>query len=223
MLVNKKLMWFPLASLLLLGFPAAHATENRVIDVATLEWPSAKSGVSTREIESVISNSVAPTWRSYTTFEGVTEKKPISFALGSTLSSSIRLNSSMPCSGNASSSLMINARQEVYKRLGIQDWKNRYLILIAPSAGCVWTGISLIGNSLSGGGVMILQDSNSAQVIIHELGHSLGLGHSNLLSCGSGKSDGPWGQDCRAIEYGGAIDIMSNVDVNLPLRATANG
>ena len=46
--------------------------------------------------------------------------------------------------------------------------------------------------------------------------HSLGLGHSNLIRCPGNGPDGAWA-NCNAIEYGGAVDVMSNVDIKGPL------
>jgi hypothetical protein len=48
------------------------------------------------------------------------------------------------------------------------------------------------------------------------LGHTLGLGHTNLIRCPSNGFDGLWA-NCNAIEYGGAVDVMSNVDIKGPL------
>ena len=38
-----------------------------------------------------------------------------------------------------------------------------------------------------------------------------------MLRCESGSPDGPWSQTCKAVEYGGSIDVMGNVDTTSPL------
>lgn len=78
-------------------------------------------------------------------------------------------------------------------------------------------GRALIGDVKVKGGTLVLHNNASPFVITHELGHSLGLGHSNLLRCSSGKGDGAWSNDCKAVEYGGSIDVMGNVDTSSPL------
>jgi hypothetical protein len=37
------------------------------------------------------------------------------------------------------------------------------------------------------------------------------------MRCENKASDGPWGETCKAVEYGGTIDIMGNVDTTSPL------
>lgn len=37
------------------------------------------------------------------------------------------------------------------------------------------------------------------------------------MSCDNKATDGPWGESCKAVEYGGTIDVMGNVDTTSPL------
>ena len=38
------------------------------------------------------------------------------------------------------------------------------------------------------------------------------------MRCDSGANDGAWSDTCKAVEYGGTIDIMGNVDTTSPLN-----
>jgi len=202
-----------------LGLAPAYAIDERVIDVVAVTWNGAATALSNpTTIAEVIDKEVNVDWKKFTTMVGATTDRTISFKSGKVLTTPISLVSKMACTGSAASDFMSSIRPEAYKRLGISDYSNRYLVVYAPKAGCVWSGRAGLGGPKSVSGTLILHDSDSSFVIAHELGHTFGLGHSNFLRCDNGAKDGPWSDTCKAVEYGGTIDVMGNVDTTSPLN-----
>lgn len=190
----------------------------RPIDVVSISWPGARPmAKSVFDAERAIRDVVAPSWREFTRAQGSPEDSSIQFASGIVSTESIGLSRPMACEGNASLTLMSSIQREFYRIQEISNYDDRYLLIITPDAGCIWQGKALLGEATSKGGVITLHNTASGFVITHEIGHTLGLGHSNLMSCSNNASDGIWGRNCRAIEYGGAIDVMGNVETTSPL------
>jgi hypothetical protein len=201
-----------------LGLSPALAVDERVVDVVAVTWAGAGAPAGdVNAVAKVIDSDVNTDWRKFTTLYGDTKDRTVSFMTGRVLPEPISLVSKMACSGFAASEFLSTIRLEAYKRLGISDFSKRYLVVIAPKAGCVWSGRAQLGSSKSVSGTVVLHDSASSYVISHELGHTFGLGHSNFLRCDNAANDGPWSDTCKAVEYGGTIDVMGNIDVSTPL------
>jgi hypothetical protein len=224
----KKRFFFKLRKLLTLGFigvflaaslPAiAQASSDRVIDIAQITWTGApKPEASSSEIANAIQTKVSESWKTFTTLLGDNQDRSLNFMVGKTLETPIKLSAPMNCAGNGFISFTNALRSEVYSKLGITDFKTRYLVLLSPAAGCIWSGRATLGSFSNPGGVIVLHNTANAFVITHELGHTLGLGHSNLLRCDSSAKDGAWSRSCKAVEYGGSIDVMGNVETSSKL------
>jgi hypothetical protein len=202
-----------------IGLAPAYAVDERVIDVVEVTWAGAPAPAGdAKKVASVIDTEVNADWKKYTTMYGDTKDRTVSFKTGKVLDTQITLVSKMACTGFVASEFMGTIRPEAYKRLGITDYSERYLVVVAPKAGCVWSGRAQLGGAKSKSGTLILHDSASSFVITHELGHNFGLGHSNFLRCDNAAYDGPWGETCKGVEYGGTIDVMGNVDTTSPLN-----
>ena len=202
-----------------LGLTPAYALDERVIDIVELSWPgSIPSVADATEMAKIVDVEVNAEWKKFTTLFGDTKDRVISFKTGKVLKEPIALLSKMACVGQESSELMSVIRPEAYKRLDISDYSNRYLLVVSPRAGCIWSGRAGLGRASSKSGTLILHESASSFVVSHELGHTFGLGHTNFLRCENGANDGPWGETCKGVEYGGTIDVMGNVDTTSPLN-----
>jgi hypothetical protein len=202
-----------------LGFSPAYAVDERVIDVVEVTWIGAEAPAGdAKKVATVIDTDVNADWKKFTTMYGDTKDRTVSFKSGKVLDTPISLVSKMACTGYVASEFMSSIRPEAYKRLGISDYSERYLVVVAPKAGCIWSGRAQVGRANSKSGTLILHDSASSFVITHELGHNFGLGHSNFLRCDNAAYDGPWGETCKGVEYGGTIDVMGNVDTTSPLN-----
>ena len=202
-----------------LGLSPALAVDVRVIDIVTVTWPGATAPPADgNKIATLINTEVNADWKKFTTLYGDTTDRTISFVSGKVLEKPIALKSKMPCSGVSASAFLDAVRPEAFKQLGITDYSSRYLLIISPKAGCVWSGRANLGSTRSTNGTLVIHDSSTSFVITHELGHTFGLGHTNYLRCDNGDADGIWGKTCKAVEYGGTIDVMGNMDTSSPLN-----
>lgn len=105
-------------------------------------------------------------------------------------------------STNCSSSQISSLAQQAARNAGVNlAAYNRY-VYASPRGSCPWGGLGTIGGAPSQ--AWINESNPPAKLFAHELGHNLGLYHSNALECGATTI----GEGCSTIEYGDAVDTM---------------
>lgn len=218
--VKKRVAWLTafIIGFATVGAAPSFALDERVIDIVEVTWPGAVAPVAdATKMADVVNKDVNTDWKIFTTLYGDTKDRVVSFSAGKVLKAPIQLLGKMPCTGSAAGQFIDSIRPEAYSRLGISNNSNRYLLVVSPKAGCIWSGRAQLGDKNSKNGTLIIQDTASSFVISHELGHTFGLGHSNFLRCENAAYDGAWSDICKGVEYGGAIDVMGNIDTRSPL------
>ena len=217
MVISRRLKLFSSLILVILvgplATPATAIDRKLILDVVEVTWPGAASlSTTVEEVVDSIRDEVVSAWKSFTQLDGDSTNPGVVIAIGEIARDKISLSQPMNCSDNSFGLFVSELRANFYSKLNIVNMNNRSLVILSPPAGCIWLARADLGGRDVFGKGLVLQNTSSSSVIVHEIGHVLGLGHSNLLRCSDGSSDGRWGEICRGVEYGGAIDAMSNVN-----------
>ena len=124
----------------------AQAVEQRVVDVVAVSWAGAPE-IQDKfvQVTESIDRTVGPQWLAFTSLAGDIRDKKIQFYKGLELASPILMSTPMPCTGFQASFFTDDVRKEAYRRLGVTNYADRYLIIVAPKAGCIWQGRAMVG------------------------------------------------------------------------------
>lgn len=97
----------------------------------------------------------------------------------------------------------------VASQVGFTDAPGRHLLVYFPrTPGCA-SGLGSVGSGPSDGGLAWVNGVNRLDVVAHEVGHNLGLGHSNVAECTDGANQ-PVAESgsCLVASYQDTYDVM---------------
>lgn len=186
----------------------AATTADHEVMVVVADLPGrAKATVTAAQVAATVNGGVRSYWSTVT--GGRVAFHATAYA--GTADGHIRTTSS-PCDGG-SAAPTVGFWKEVADRVGFRDGPGRHLLVYFRNtsacggiAGLATLSGDDAGGDLAGGGTLWTNGYNTVSVIGHELGHNLGLGHSQELRCGNNVDAGL--ARCSKLSYNDLADIM---------------
>lgn len=114
-------------------------------------------------------------------------------------------------SGSCNYTAIFNAALAAHDVPASTDAKNHLAVYFPRHSGCSWAGLG----SVNGPNIWI-NGYPIEDVITHEFGHNLGLGHANKATCTSGGTRVPLSGTCTVAEYHDTTDVMGSGRIGVP-------